>query len=110
MATARRSASGAVHGEHGQGQPGPDAAGRLQQLEDRRSSSSAKPYRVSESSRTTSEVASWAGSPDPQRGQRAGRALHRQADAADLDDRPVGRERGDPAAHEGDHERVLSSA
>ena len=49
--------------QHRLGQPRADAVGGLQQLEHRRSSSSANPYRVSESSRTTRLVDSRAGWP-----------------------------------------------
>ena len=75
-----------------------------------RSSSSAKPYSVSESSRTTRLVASRAGLAEPQPGQRAGRAGDRQPDAADLDHRAVRAERGDRAADARDHRARLSRA
>ena len=68
-----------------------------------RSSSSTKPNRVRESSRTTSAVATWAGAPGPQLGQRARTAQQGQPHAADVDDGVVGAHRGDGAVHEGDH-------
>ena len=71
------------------------------------SSSSAKPYRVSESSRTIRLVASRASAPALQPGEGAGRALDLQADPADLDHGAVRGDRGDHAAHAGDHRRLL---
>ena len=69
-----------------------------------RSSASANPNRVSESSRTTSDW--WPARPacpDPQPGQRGRRGLHQQADPADLDHRRVQPHGEHPSADRGDH-------
>ena len=73
-------------------------------------SSSANPYRVSESSRT---IRRWPAAPrcptrSPARVLR--RAVHGQADPADLDHGPVRRHRGDPPPHARDHRALLSAA
>ncbi len=68
-----------------------------------RASSVAKPNRVSESSRTTSVVASVACSPRRQGGQGGRRRAHGEPDAADLDHRVVQGDGQHGAAHRGDH-------
>ena len=66
------------HGQRGQRQPRADAGHRLQQPEHLAPPASAKPKSVSESSRTTSAVASRACSPRRRVGERGGGGLHRQ--------------------------------
>ncbi len=69
-----------------------------------RSSSSANPNSVSESSRTTSAVAIWAAFPDSQARSRVrGPQSTAQAHAADVEHGVVRRDRGDGPADEGDH-------
>ena len=90
-ATARRSASGREHGQHGQGQPGPDPAGRLQQLERVPlvlGGEAVEGQRVLPDDQRGRHPGPLAGA---QPGQRARRALHEQPDPADVDHRAVGR-------------------
>ena len=103
VATARRSASGVNTASIARASRGPTPLAVCSSSNVLRSSSPAKPYRVSASSRTTSEVATLARSPGRSAGQRARRALHEQADAADVDHRAVGRDRGHRPVQVRDH-------
>ena len=75
----------AEHREDRLGQLRADAGRGLQQLEQSRSSASANPYRVSESSRTTSEVASVSPGRAATSTSVPGWQLHLQARSPDLD-------------------------
>ena len=68
-----------------------------------RSSSSAKPYRVSESSRTTRLVASRAGSPTRSRASVPGEHDTARPTPPTSTTAPSGADGGDHAAHAGDH-------
>ena len=85
VATASRSASGRVHGEHRLGEPGADPARGLQQLEDLALvvvGEAVEGERVLADDQGGRQPGLLA---DPQPGERARRALDGHADAADLD-------------------------
>ena len=101
---------GGEHGQHRQGQPGPDSAGGLHQLERVPlvlGAEAVQGQRVLPDHQRGGDPGPLAGA---QPGQRARRALHQQPDTSDVDHRTVGRHAGHGPVQVRDHVILQSSA